>query len=94
MRTISFNIDGGDATDTITQMLISLPRGGKRNSIKFDREGDKFTIAWRYAEGDWGVTFREPPTDPSRNRRRYASPVDAARAVVYRKHQGVVTTTG
>jgi len=85
MRTISFNIDGADATDPIAQLLLSLPRGGKSNSIKFDREEINFTLVARLADGRWMVSFRPHDNDPGR-RRYYSNPVDAARVVIDRRH--------
>jgi hypothetical protein len=87
MRTISFNIDGADATDTIAHMLVSLPAGRPGNSIKFDRDGSRFTVAWRLLSGDWhwAVSFR-PASDFPDGLRYYRNPVDAARAIIDQKH--------
>ena len=87
MRTISFNIDGVDATVTIAQMLLSLSTVRPGNGIKFDRDGSRFTVAWRLTSGEWcwAVSFR-PAEDNPDGLRYYRSPVDAARAIIDRKH--------
>jgi hypothetical protein len=91
MRTIDFNIDGADATDTIAKMLLDLPHGGKSNSVKFNREGIQFTLVARLADGRWMVSLRPHDNDPSR-RRYYSNPVDAARVVIGGRHLDVDVT--
>jgi hypothetical protein len=88
MRTISFNIDGADATDNVAAILLSLPVVGSksaRNGVKFDRDGDTFTVAWRREPSLWIVSFR-PVGDDYNRVRKYRSPVDAAHAVIDRRH--------
>jgi len=87
MRTVRFNTHDEDAAaDAIAKMLLDLPRSRKdRNYVKFNQVGAKFTIAWRYPDGTWGVTFRNPPTARDQ-RRAYDNPVEAARAIVVGKH--------
>ena len=86
MRTISFNNHHeARSIDTIAKMLLDLPRKGDSddNHMAFDLEGDKFTAAWRYGDGTWGVAFRPAGDD---TRRKYDNPVHAARAIIDRKH--------
>ena len=92
MRTISFNIDGGDATASVTAILLSLssqprPHSSKssRYGVKFDRDGDTFTVAWRREPSVWLVSFR-PVNGHLDRTRQYRSPVDAAQAIIGRKH--------
>lgn len=88
MRTIDFNIDGADATDNVAAILLSLPVVGSksaRNGVKFDREGDKFTVAWRREQGLWVVSFR-PVSGDLNKVQWYRSPVDAAHAIIEKKH--------
>ena len=91
MRTITLYTpaDGDLAADQIAKLLLDLPRGGEHNYYHFDRRGDRFTIAWRYEDGTWGVTFRDPPTESATARRPYGSPVQAARAIIAREHPPV-----
>jgi len=88
MRTISFNIDGADATDNVAAILLSLPVVGSksaRNGVKFDRVGDTFTVAWRREQGIWLVSFRPVSGDLDKVR-QYRSPVDAAHAIIDHRH--------
>jgi hypothetical protein len=90
MRTISYNIDGADATGSVTAILLSLPviaatPPRSRHGVKFDRDGDRFTVATRRELSVWLVSFRPVDGDPGRTR-LYRSPVDAARAVIDGRH--------
>lgn len=85
-RTISFIIDGVDPTDAIARLLLSLPAAPPGNSIKFDKDGAAYTLAWRLeSRGGWGVSFR-PAGDDAGRTRYYRNPLDAARAVIKREH--------
>jgi hypothetical protein len=85
--------DGLVAVDMIAKMLLDLPRGreaaaqaGRPDHITFDRRGHyRKTVAWRYADGSWGVTFRDPPTSADK-RHVYENPVEGATAILVRKH--------
>jgi len=83
MRTITFNIDGGDGIQAIGAMILGMPVG--KQGIKFDREGPAFTSVNHREADSWVVSFRPVGTDSSRSR-RYRNPVDAAQAVLDRKH--------
>lgn len=87
MRTITLYTPDGDlAADQIAKLLLDLPRGGDHNYLHFDRRGPRHTVAWRYVDGTWAVTFRDPPTSADQ-RRQYDNPVTAARAIIARRHQ-------
>lgn len=86
-RQVNFVIDGGDPADTITMMLLDLHPEAPGNSIRYDQADDgRHTVAWRIGAG-WAVSFRPVAGDPTRSA-YYRNPVDAARAVVYREHNG------
>jgi hypothetical protein len=92
MRAISFNThDENLAADTIAKMLLDLPCGGEFNHIQFDPDGERFTVAWRYSDGTWGVAFR--PAGKA-TRQVYDNPVLAARAIIALQHRPADVTAG
>src|SRR5215472_3662859 len=85
-RTISFHINGTDPTNAIAVLLLGLTLTPPGDSGHFDPQGPKSTAVWRLPDGTgWGVSFRPTGGNDSRTR-YYRNPLDAARAIVERRH--------
>jgi hypothetical protein len=89
VETIDFNVDSADALPYITAILMQLPvrtraDGGTRNAVKFNREGNTYTLVGRLPGERYVVSFRNRPEHA--DTRYYRNATDAARAVITGEH--------